>query len=140
MHIQIFHQTQKNIKMLMIYILNILKKVQFVKTYKKASNKIYDLLRLKWTSSLDFYSKESFQIRNLHTFSLRVHFHQNSLFWQNRHCHNLLIICPIVKCSSNNGPIWTQKVPKEVQRCELPASIGVFCCTWTVVCQKFVQS
>ena len=37
-------------KMLMICILNILNKVQFVKTYKKALNKISDLLRLKWTS------------------------------------------------------------------------------------------
>ena len=40
----------KNMKMLMICILNILNKVQFVKTYKKALNKISDLLRLKWTS------------------------------------------------------------------------------------------
>ena len=46
-------------------------------------------------------------------------------------------------CSPNDWPIWAQKVPKEVQRCGLPTSVWdfskIFCCTWTVSCQKFVQ-
>ena len=48
-------------------------------------------------------------------------------------------------CASNNLPIWTQKVPKEAYRCELPTFTQVFskmfCSTWTVACtcQKFVQ-
>ena len=46
-------------------------------------------------------------------------------------------------CASNNSPIWTQKVSKEVQRCELPASIEVFTkiffSTWMVGCQKIGQ-
>ena len=35
------------------------------------------------------------------------------------------------------------KVPKEAKRCELPTSIRIFtkifCCTWTVGCQIFIQ-
>ena len=46
-------------------------------------------------------------------------------------------------CASKNWPIWTQKVPKEAQRCRIPTSIRVFpkifCCKWAVGCRKFVQ-
>ena len=56
-------------------------------------------------------------------------------------------ICPLrdapLSCALSVSAIWTQKVPKEAWRCELPTSIRVFsktfCCTWTVGCQKFVQ-
>ena len=49
----------------------------------------------------------------------------------------------VPRITSNNWPIWAQKVPKEAQKCGVPTSIRVsskmFCCTWTVGCQKFVQ-
>ena len=46
-------------------------------------------------------------------------------------------------CAANDWQIWTQNMPKEAQRCELQNSVRVyskiFCCTWAVGCQEFVQ-
>ena len=52
--------------------------------------------------------------------------------------------CLKTHCGANDWPIWTQKVSKEAQRCELPTLKRFFSkifwyTKWTVGRQKFVQ-
>ena len=69
---------------------------------------------------------------------------QWTIFWQPTvHAQQNTSECLMTHCASNNWPIWTQKVPKETEICKLKSSLRtfskIFCCTWTVGCQKCVH-
>ena len=87
---------------------------------------IFALLLASFASKLVNYSSHS------ETWNFRKNSRSTSFSFENS---DIIVFKHFSKtqCASNNGPIWTQKVPKEAQRCELPASIGVFfkvfCCT-----------